>query len=298
LKLFRGFGVSLVMFRPAALFASIALSLVSVAAAAPLDNAIALYRDKKIPEARAELEKITTADPKNAAACHYLGLTLIRTRDPALFESAVVWLGKAVQLEPDNISYLFEYGGASLNLAGKNRSLGAANRGRDALEKVVSLDPAHLNAHEALYQFYQQAPWPIGSSAKANAHLEEIRKHDPDRALIVVISTKTNSKDYAEAFKLCDEALAKNPENYVVLLLYGHVAITSGQNLDPALEKLNKCLTLTPPPKAGGSAFIHWRMGNLLEKKGDKPGARAAYEASLSVDTNFAPARTALEKLN
>jgi tetratricopeptide (TPR) repeat protein len=279
------------------LTASFALLLAGSALATPLDDAIALYKEKKLPEARAALETITTAEPQNAEACYYLGLTLLRTRDPKLLESAVDWFKKAVDLQPDNTTYLFEYGGNSLTLASKSRSLGAANRGRDALEKVVKLDPAHLSAHEALYQFYKEAPWPIGSSSKANAHLEEIRKRDADRTLIILVSAKTKAKDYADAFKLCDEALAKNPENYFALLLYGHAAITSEQNLDLALARFNKCLTLTPPPKAGGPAFIHWRIGNLLEKKGDKAAARAAYEASLQADSNFSKATEALEKL-
>jgi tetratricopeptide (TPR) repeat protein len=287
------------MFRYA-LAAGIALMIVSTAMAAPLDDAIALYKVKKIPEARAALEKITAAEPTNAEACYYLGLTLVRTHDPALLETAVNWLKQAAELQPDNTTYLFEYGGNSLNLAGKTRSLGAANRGRDALEKVIKLDPAHLNAREALYQFYDQAPWPIGSSSKANAQLDEIRKRDPNRALTLVVAAKTKSKDYNEAFTLCEQALAKTPNDYIVPLLYAHVAIASGQNLDLALSRLNKCLTLTPPPIPGGPgpAFVHWRIGNLQEKKGDKPAARAAYEESLKADPSFAPARNALEKLN
>jgi len=275
----------------------LALLFAGTAFASPLEDAIALYKDKKIPEARAALEAITTAEPQNAEACYYLGLTLLHSRDPKLLESAVGWFKKAVDLQPENVAYLFEYGGNSLNLAGKTRSLGAANRGRDALEKVIKLDPAHLDAHEALYQFYDQAPWPIGSSSKANAHLEEIRKYDPVRARIILITTRTNSKDYAEAFKLCDEAVAKIPDNYVAFLLYARAAILSGQNLDPALAGLKKCLTLTPPPKAPGYAFVHWRIGNLLEKKGDKPAARAAYEASLQADSNFTMSSDALAKL-
>ena len=286
----------MVMLR-SALATCLVLLAVGSALSAPLEDAIALYKDKKISEARTALEVITTAEPKNAEACYYLGLTLLRTRDPALLESAVGWFKKAVDLEPDNIAYLFEYGGNSLNLAGKTRSIGTANRGRDALEKVVKLDPAHLSAHEALYQFYEQAPWPIGSSSKANAHLEEIRKRDPNRALNLSITAKTNSKDYAEAFKICDEALSKTPDNYIVLMLYGRVAILSGQNLDPALVGLKKCLNLTPPPNVPSPAFVHWRIGNVLEKKGDKVAARAAYEASLQADPNFSKATEALEKL-
>jgi tetratricopeptide (TPR) repeat protein len=271
--------------------------LANLVAAAPLDDAIALYKERKLPEARASLETITAAEPQNAAACHYLGLTLIRTHDPALLENAVVWLEKAVQLEPENIAYLFEYGGASLNLAGKKRSLGAANHGRDALEKVLKLDPGHLNAHEALYQFYQQAPWPIGSSSKASVHLEEIQKRDPYRATLLAIVTKTNAKDYPAAFKLCDDGLVQKPDDYILSLQYGRIAILSGQNLDAALAKLKKCLTLTPPPKAPGAAFVQWRIGAILEKTGDLPAARAAYEASFAIDPSFTSASDALQKL-
>ncbi len=278
--------------------ACVALFLAETALATPLDDAIALYNDRKIPEARAALETITTAEPKNAEACYYLGLTLLRTRDPKLLETSVDWFKKAVDLQPENKAYLFEYGGNSLNLSGKTRSISTANRGRDALEKLLTLDPAHLDAHEALYQFYDQAPWPIGSSSKAKTHLEEIRKHDPDRASILAITTKTNSKNYDEAFALCDEALASNPDNYIVFILYGRVAILSGQNLELALIRLRKSLTLTPPPKAPGLAFVHWRIGNVLEKMNDKSAARTAYEAALEVDANFSKATEALEKLN
>lgn len=265
--------------------------------ATPLDDAIALYKERKNTEARAALETITTAEPQNAEACYYLGLALLRTRDPKLLETAIDWFKKAVDLQPENTAYLFEFGGNCLSLSGKTRSLSAANRGREALEKVIKLDPAHLDAHEALYQFQSQAPWPIGSSSKARTHLEEIRKRNPDRALFLLVATKTKAKDYAEAFALCDEALAKAPDHYIVLMLYGQTALASGQNLDLALIRFNKCLTLTPPPKATGPAYVHWRIGQLQEKRGDISAARAAYEATLALDANFAKAREALEKL-
>jgi len=38
-------------------------------------------------------------------------------------------------------------------------------------------------------------------------------------------------------------------------------------------------------------------MGDILEKKGDKAGARAAYSAAVTADPTFAPAIEALKKL-
>jgi len=267
------------------------------ALATPLDDAIALYKEKKFTEARAELEKITTAEPQNAEACHYLGLALRRSRDPALLESSVDWLKKAVDLKPDNTTYLVEYGSTSLLLADKKFSLSAANHGRAALEKAVELDPANLDAREGLFLFHEQAPWPIGDSAKAAAQLEAIRERDPALAITLDISCKIKAKDYDDAFRLCDEALVQNPENYIVLLQYSRIALSSGQHLDQALTGLRKGLNLTPPPKAPGPAFVHCRIGNLLEKQGDPAAARAAYEAALQADPHFAKAREALENL-
>jgi tetratricopeptide (TPR) repeat protein len=282
----------------ARVFSALSLFLLAnLALAAPLDDAIALYKERKLTEARLALETITAAEPKNAAACYYLGLTLVRTHDPALLENAVSWFDQAVQLEPTRTDYLFEYGGSSLDLAKIKHSLGAATRGREALEKLLTLDPDHLDAHEALYQFFGQAPWPLGSASKANAHLEAIQKRDPDRARLLAIVAKTNAKDFAAAFQLCSDGLVQKPDDYNLSLQYGRIAIISGQNLETALATLRRCLGLTPPPKSPGPAFVHWRIGAVLEKMGDKDGARKAYETSVELDPHFTSASDSLNKL-
>ncbi|MCX6951325.1 MAG: hypothetical protein NTV51_03955, partial [Verrucomicrobia bacterium] len=159
-----------------------AVHLATPAFAAPIDDAIALYKDKKYPDARAALEQIATAEPANAAAAYYLGMTLLRRGDPKALPDSVPWLEKAATLEPQNALYLADYGGASMQLAGQTSSISAATKGRDAMEKSLRLNPNNLGAREGLYQFYSRAPWPIGSSSKAQTQLDEIRKLDPDRA--------------------------------------------------------------------------------------------------------------------
>src|SRR6185436_19616833 len=103
----------------------------------------------------------------NAEACHYLGRAITARNDNAAFEEGLKWLAKAVELEPNNAVYLGIYGGTSLQLAARNSSISAASKGRDAMEKALTIDPDYLAAREGLFQFYQRAPWPIGSSAKA-----------------------------------------------------------------------------------------------------------------------------------
>lgn len=147
------------------------------------DEAVKLYAAKKYPEARAALEKIVAADPDNAKACYTLGMAIRHRRDELARDDAVGWLEKAATLEPNNPAYLADYGGTCLELADRHSSYPLATRGRDALEKSVSLDPADLDARDGLMQFYARAPWPLGDHRKALAQAEEIGRQDKRRGL-------------------------------------------------------------------------------------------------------------------
>ncbi len=72
----------------------------------------------------------------------------------------------------------------------------------------------------------------------------------------------------------------------------------TGQRIDQGLVNLRKCLTMPVPDGQPGIAPVNWRIGNLLEKKGDKAGARAAYEAAIAIDPTFVRALEDLRKLN
>lgn len=262
------------------------------------DAAKNLFASKRYPEARALLERLVAIDPKNAAAHHLLGLTHRRRNDPAALEEALRSLSRAVELEPQNPIYLADFGGTSLQLAGRTNSIGAATKGRDAMEKAVALKPDHLDAREGLVQFYQRAPWPIGSSAKAAAHLEEIRKRDSDRATVLGVMLKTNAKDYPAAFKLCDDVLARTPASYFANYHFGRTAAISGQQLERGLSCLQKCLTQDPPTPASPTHSNVWqRIGNLHEQLQQPAEARAAYETALKLDPGNTQASAALAKL-
>lgn len=267
-------------------------------AASPLDDARELVRRKQHAEGRAALEKISETEPTNAAACHELGLVIKLRGDTPAYEEAAKWLAKAVELEPNNPIYLGDFGGVSLQLASRTTSFSAATKGRDAMEKAIALKPDHIEAREGLFQFYQRAPWPLGSSAKAAAQLEAIRKYDPDRATVLNVMAKANAKDYAAAFKLCEEVLGRNPGDHIALYHYGRTAAVSGQNLERGLERLQKCLTLEPPGPASPTHSHVWqRIGNIQEQL-QRPGdARTAYETALKLDPNNQQASDALAKL-
>lgn len=283
--------------RHAAVFALLAL-LPALRGATDLEAAIELFKAKRYPEAHAALTALVNADPKNAAACHYLGRVCALRNDTPALEEAAKWHGRAVELDPRNAAYLTTYGGSLLNVANRTRSLSSATKGREMLEKAVAIEPAQLDAREALFRFYHHAPWPIGSGSKARAHLAELRKHDPDRAAVLTILSRVDDKDYAGAFKACDELLAAKPDHYVVLYQLGRTAAISGQNLERGLASLKQCTTLTPPTPVSPPHSAVWnRIGNIEEKLQRAAEARTAYETALKLDPGNRQASEALARL-
>jgi len=269
------------------------------AVAGDFEDARALFAAKRYPEARAAFEKIVAAEPRHAAACHYLGLTLRLRNDPAALAEALPWLAKAVEFEPNNPTYLADFGGISLLQAGRTRSYLDATRGRDAMEKALTLAPDNLDAREGLIQFYARAPWPVGSSAKAATHLAELRRRDAERATVLEVLMKSNAKDYAAAFQLCEQLLAGHPDNYSALYFLGRTASLSGQNLPRGLACLQRCLALDPPTPASPTHSNVWhRIGVIQEKLQHPVEAAHAYDAALKLDPSNRPAATARARLD
>ena len=75
----------------------------------------------------------------------------------------------------------------------------------------------------------------------------------------------------------------------------GRIAALSGEQLDRGLATLRELLSHA---EKAHDARANTRIGNILEKKGDKPGAKAAYETALVGDPKFVQALEALRKLN
>jgi len=182
--------------------------------ATPAGDAIALYRQKKYSEARALLEPIVAAEPSNAAASYFLGMTVFRAGGPSSLDSARVLLAKASQLAPENAGYLAEYAGVCLLLADRDNSFGLALEGRDAMARAIAANPADLEAREGLMQFYAKAPWPLGDPDKALAMAGEISKRDPKRGVeayrsIEALFARNGRKEQALAASQAAQSLAQ-----------------------------------------------------------------------------------------
>lgn len=244
------------------------------------------------------LEKALAADAKDPEANYYLGLTLLNQNKG---ETAVPYLEAATSLAPQNSEYQRALGdayGVSAQKAGLLSKLGWAKKCKAAYDKAVELDPRNIPARNSVMQFCLQAPSMIGGGVdKAYAQAEEIKKLDPVQGRIAYITIYIAEKKSTEAFALLDEALQAKPDDYLVNYQFGRLSAVTGLKVDEGLNSLQRCLTLTPAPGQPPLAAVHWRIGTLRELKGDKAGAKAAYEAALAIDPKFKNAIESLKKL-
>jgi tetratricopeptide (TPR) repeat protein len=260
--------------------------------------AVELYTQHKPLEAQAAFEVLATAEPNNADIQFYLGRLALQRND---HEHAVTYLEKAVALSPKDSRMQLRLGdayGLSAQKAGLFSKMSWAGRCRVAYEKAVELDPKNIDARWSLMEFCRQAPSMVGGgNDKALVQAQEIKKLDASRGRIAVAMVYGSDKKYDLAFAEFDEALKENPSDYSALFQTGRLAAISGERLERGLAVLQQCLALTPPEGQPGHAPTQWRIGCILEKKGDKPGARAAYEAALKIDPKFPQAIDSLNKL-
>lgn len=260
--------------------------------------AVGLYQQHRPLEAQQAFEALAQKDPENADIQFYLGRLALQRND---HEKAVLHLEKAAALSPDDARIHTRLGdayGLAARKAGMLARLGLAGKCRAAYEKAVALDPQSIDARFGLLGFYQQAPGFVGGGLdKAHAQAQEIKKLNPSRGRMAVAGLYVVEKKYDLAFAEFESALKQDPDDYAALFQLGRLAAITGENPDRGLAVLRLCLARTPPEGQPSHAAAHWRIGVILEKKGDQPGARAAYEAALKIDPKFPQAIESLQKL-
>jgi tetratricopeptide (TPR) repeat protein len=266
--------------------------------AASLSAAKRLFDSGQYPEARAALEKITAAEPKNSEAIFYLGWAAFRLNQP---EESVKSLEKATALDATKSLYFQVLGdayGFSAQRASVFSKLGLAKKCLAAYDRGVEVDPNNVEVRTARYQFYCGAPSFIGGGAdKAAAELEEIRKRDPFQAASLLVDQQIADKKPDEAFASIGSLLERRPENMFGLYQLGKITAITGQQLDRGQAALRRYLTHAPTGREPPLSAAHWRLGMICEKKGDKSAARAEYEAALKLDPSFPPAQESLKDL-
>jgi len=107
-----------------------------------------------------------------------------------------------------------------------------------------------------------------------------------------------NQKQYDKAFALLENILKSEPNNILVQYQIGRTSALTGQQLDRGIECLSKYLTYQPKSNEPSIAGAQMRLGQIYEKKGNKPEAKKRYEASLKLDPNQKDAKEGLTRVS
>lgn len=295
-----------------------------------IDQAKSLFEAKKYDEARKILKAVDDDSKQYAAAQYYLGRIAFNEKD---YDAAEDYLEEAVDADDKVADYHYWLGSTLGTIAGEANAIKQgmlASQIKDEFEKTVALKPDYLDAHWGLIEFYTQAPGIMGGSYdKALATAKVIAKYneaDGHRAMGVVyyrqekfaeaekeyiLAHKTNPtytgpittfyinrKEFDKAFTFLEGASKADPNNYALIYAIGRTSAVSGQNLDRGLECLNKYLAYQPKPNEPSHAGAHMRIGQIMEKKGDKAEARKRYEIAIKGDPTLKDAKDGLARVS
>jgi tetratricopeptide (TPR) repeat protein len=297
-----------------------------------LSRGIALFEQEKWAEARAVLQPFAEQNRQNARAAHYLGRTYLAEGN---FGRAEQWLERAVKLEPGNAEHhlhLASAYGAHAQRAGVLSQASLAGRAKTHLERAVALEPQNVQARFGLVQFHAQAPGIVGGSKqKAREQVEEIRKlnayqgalaaglvngaernwsaaereyrtalqQHPDSLTLYIVLAQAlvQQTQHEQAFGVFEGLLERQPSNLAAVYQIGRLGAMTGQRLDRAEQALRLYIERGPGPNSPPLAAAHWRLGMVLEKKGDRDAAQREYEAALQLDPKHEEAKKSLSQV-
>jgi tetratricopeptide (TPR) repeat protein len=252
------------------------------------------------------------------------------------FAAAIPLLEKCVAADPGN-SEFHQWLGRALGLQAAENGIMSGmmsiRKVRAELEKAIELDPLNLEARQDIAIMYRALPGFLGgSNAKAAEQIAFIQRHDPalaeqlsgdflaadkkydaaltaynesaklnPRAMIQVRISLVHQqrKEWEKAFTALERALVLDSNHPLALYQVGRTAALSGQQLDRGEKCLRTYIAMPVREELENPslAAAHFRLGNILEKKGNPIAAREEYETALRIDPKQKLAREALAKM-
>jgi len=251
------------------------------------------------------------------------------------WDEAVRYGERAVQLDPNNAWYHLWLGREYGRKAGDSKPFSAAANAKKAkseFERAVQLDPSNVAARLDLAQYYTEAPGIMGGGVeKARDQAAHVAKYDPGTAHLILARVAEKQKQYPEAESEFRAAIqqAKNPADMWLQLAdfyrergrlddmqaavhsamaqpnkpadsyfdAGRVLYEGGRDYASAVQYLQRYLASGGLIESAPAFRAHYLIGQLNEKMGRTAAAVSEYQASINLASGFAPARTALTRV-
>jgi tetratricopeptide (TPR) repeat protein len=256
-----------------------------------------LYESCHYTEARVGFARLAVERPNDRELDFYLGRLALWFDDAS---DALAHLERAADNAPQDARIQNALGdayGLMAEKAGLLAKFGWARRCLAAYQRAVQLAPDNAAYRWSLVGYYCIAPsFAGGGHDKALAQAAAIRRIDPMGGRIAFATLDLADKKTGAAFAEFEAVLRDKPDDFLALYQIGRCAALSGEQLDRGAVALRRCLRLTPPEGDGmpTQASVHFRLGNILEKQGDRPGAEVEYARALHEQPDFRTAKIAL----
>lgn len=165
--------------------------------------------------------------------------------------------------------------------------------------KAVESNAKNYDARVTLASFYLNSR--RDEYSVAEQHAKAAIDLNPDRIdgyRLFVIALILDKK-VEEAAKVIDRAEAAIPDDLSPYYFAARGLLRNGDDLPKAEAYLKKYLNETKEPEAGapGPPAVHWSLGQVHEKAGRKPEAKAELETALKLRPDFEPAKRDLKRL-
>jgi tetratricopeptide (TPR) repeat protein len=251
------------------------------------------------------------------------------------WDSAVKNGERAVGLSPDNSLYHLWLGreyGEKASAANPLSAASLARKTKSEFELAVRLDPANVQAHADLAEYYTDAPSIMGGGTdKARDQATQVAKYDQATAHWILAIIAEKDKRFSDAESELRQAIkvAKNPAQYWMNLaslyrrrsrfddmqtaisqaiaqpsksaeVYYNAAselFQSGRDFSGAVQYSKQYLASNAMVEDAPAFRAHFLLGQIYEKMGNKSDAVAEYKASLALASGFVPATKALTRL-
>ena len=236
----------------------------------------------KAEAASAAVSDASARDPSEARWVLGMSIAMYLTTDSAGARAAAE---KGIALAPQNPEGHYLFGNAcfgGIMDASTIDQMSLSGKGKKAYEKAVELDPGHVDAHIALFQFYLNAPGIAGGSfRKARQHAAEVGKVDGYAVQGALMLAHVEAKD--EEWKAMDKALdaaegaaATEEDKRSVAIMRARLLLREKKDPKAAMPSIQRVIDLgkTVAPKDMSGYIL---LGEAHRELKEYPAAISAY---------------------
>ena len=309
----------------------VAVALMAAAAKAEM-AAQALLSQGQVDVAIADLQNHVRSAPSDAEAYHLLCRAYYSLQR---WDNAIEAAQKAVSLAPNNSDYHLWLGRAYGQKAENSSwftALKLAKKVRLEFERAVTLNSANLAAESDLAEFYVEAPSFLGGGKdKALGQAQRLASMDPPAAHWVnarvaekdrnwplvekeyrsAIQASGNQASYwlslasfyrrRERLNEMEDAVNRGSRAEInrsdVWVDAAEILYRGGRNYPAAIQFLRQYLSSNSRVEDAPVFQVHYLLGSIFEKQGNRQAAAAEYRAALSLASSFSLAREALGRV-